>query len=100
MLELYIVTDSTDANEETYGLTGTNTGALRRYSLSDGSAIGSSIALSSGAGSVDARSGVVSSNAGAEAVKHDFTTTFDDDGESVELQFVAQTGRRLWLRLR
>jgi hypothetical protein len=96
--ELYIVTDRADANDSLYGME-EDTGSLRRISLTDGQALSPVVAMRSGAASIDARAGVVHSGYDDVVVANDFTATFDDNGSTAELVFVATSGRTLWLRL-
>lgn len=97
--EIYIVTDNSDVNAADYGLAG-NSGTLSRYSLSGGTAITAGVSIPGGGSSVDVANGVVHSGSGKAAQKNDYSATFDADGESTELKYKTEVGRRLWLRLR
>ena len=99
--ELFIVTDSTNINESTFGVNGLPTGLLTRVNLgSPGTA--TTYVVQGGAGSIDASGGLVVTGSGDKAEKKDFTSDFDAAGggtTAVDSQ-VNRSGRELWLRLR
>jgi len=98
--ELFVVTDRSDVNLDTYGA-GDSTGELLRYSLDDGARIDLPVTLAGGASAVDVtRDGVVHTGSAAAARKLDYSATFDADGITTELVFKAKTGRQVWLKLR
>ncbi len=97
--ELFVVTDSGDVNSNTYGTTGAQTGGLGRYSLTGGSAITVNTPIAGGASSAGFAGQKVYTGAANQAQKTDLAG-FDSAGEGVELEFLASTGRSLWLRLR
>ncbi len=95
--EVFIVTDSQDANLETYGLGGPS-GELTRYSLADTSTAKSTQTLTSGAGGIDVSStGAAYAVSGSSIEAVDAPTDFDNTGSTTELVFAAKAGRQLWL---
>jgi hypothetical protein len=95
--EVYVVTDSDiEPNGSTYGRNG-DTGLLSRFSLQDGSAIGTTTVLRSGVGGVDASSGHVWAMATGGITHMDFTSDFQLGGAGAERENVVKITRRLWL---
>lgn len=101
--EVFIVTDSTDINLDTFGTPGGG-GLLKRFSLTtdaDGNAVqkGTDVVLAGGAASVDAKSGKVVSGSGQSASAQELSD-FDATGDATELTFAVNKGRLLYLRTR
>jgi hypothetical protein len=97
--EVFVVTDSEDANDlATWGAAG-DTGMLRRYSLSTGAQKGAVVTLSGGASAVDVNEGVAFAGSGTGAQKVDVSGDFDASGVSTELSPEPKLGRTLWLTL-
>jgi hypothetical protein len=104
--ELYITTDSEDVNGSTYGTSGLSTGIMNRISLGGGGAhsageiIEQDVIVSGGSSSADVTAqGVVFVGSAGGAEKHDYSSDFDANGESIEYAVAQDGDRRLWLQL-
>ena len=97
--ELFVTTDSTDANLLTYGEV-PDTGSLSRFSLETGLQVGSSVTVAGGAASTDVTAaGMVHVGGGAGAMKVAATATgggaFDETGAGIERSPVNNNQRLL-----
>ncbi len=103
---IFIVTDNTDINLDSFGFGGVDTGSLVSYSLSglgDGSATPTTTTLASGGGGVDVTSAgeaIGGNSGGSTATITNAPSDFNSSGTTVEMSFFTTgTGRQVWLRL-
>jgi hypothetical protein len=99
--DIFVASDGLDGNAATYGTGSSQSGTLQHISIAD-KAVRSTYALTGGAAAVDVdASGVVQAGSGAKISKIT-TSSFDADGESVEVTFqsVGNTvSRSVWLSI-